>query len=179
MSIEERMEKAIEATRREWAKIRTGVATPALLDGVSIEYFGAQTPISHVASIKAPEPRTLAIAPWEKDMLGEIEKAILASNLGLNPSNDGSIIRLVLPVLTQERRVELSKKVRKVSEEGKIAVRNIRRDENDKFKKEAKELGISEDEIKGELEEIQKITDGFVKNIDDLSAAKEADIMTV
>jgi ribosome recycling factor len=179
MSIEERMEKAIEATRREWAKIRTGVATPALLDGVSIEYFGAQTPISHVASIKAPEPRTLAIAPWEKDMLGEIEKAILASNLGLNPSNDGSIIRLVLPVLTQERRVELSKKVRKVSEEGKIAVRNIRRDENDKFKKEAKELGISEDEIKGELEEIQKITYGFVKNIDDLSAAKEADIMTV
>lgn len=179
MEIKDRMEKAVESCRREWAKVRTGNATPAILEGVMVDYYGAPTPISHVANVSIPEARVIAISPWEKEMFGPIEKAIFESNLGLTPMNDGSFIRLNLPILTQERRKELAKQARSIGEDGKVAIRNIRRDENDKLKKEGKEAGLSEDLIKDELDEIQSITDSFVKRIDELTAEKEADILKV
>lgn len=179
MSIESRMEKAIEATKREWAKVRTGVATPAILDSINVDYYGTPTPINHLAKITVPEARVLMISPWERPMLSEIEKAILASNIGLNPTNDGDFIRISMPVLTADRRKELAKTVRAVAEDGKVAIRNIRRDENDAYKKEAKEAAISEDEIKKELVEIQKITDSYSAQIDVLCKAKEEDVLKV
>ncbi|MGL1901788.1 MAG: ribosome recycling factor [Fibrobacterales bacterium] len=179
MSIEERMDKAIEAVSREWAKIRTGIATPSLLDEVTVDYFGAPTPISHVSSISVPEPRLLQITPWEKGMLDVVEKAIHMANMGLTPVNDGTVIRISIPPLTTERRQEFAKKVRKLAEDARIAVRNIRRDENDKTKKEYKAEGMSEDDLKGALDEIQSITDGFIKRIDVLCSAKEEDILKV
>lgn len=179
MSINERMNKAIESCQREWSKVRTGNATPAILDGVNVDYYGAPTPISHVANVSIPEARVIAISPWEKEMFGPIEKAIFESNLGLTPMSDGSFIRLNLPILTSERRQELAKQARSIGEDGKVAIRNIRRDENDKLKKEGKEAGLSEDLIKDELEEIQSITDGFVKKIDELLTVKESEILKV
>ncbi len=179
MDIKERMEKTVEAAAKEWSRVRTGVANPSLLEDVMIDYYGTPTPVTHIASVSSPEPRVLAISPWEKGMLAEVEKAIFSSNLGLTPTNDGAIIRLTFPILTQERRQELAKQVRKIGEEAKIALRNIRRDENDKIKKEGKEQGLSEDLIKGEIEEIQKITDVYAKKIDELASEKEASILKV
>jgi ribosome recycling factor len=179
MAIEERMEKAIESCRREWSKIRTGMATPSLLDNVMVDYYGTPTPITHVANVAVPEARVIAISPWEKEMFGPIEKAIFESNLGLTPQSDGSFIRLNLPILTGERRIELAKQARKVGEEAKIAIRNIRRDENDTLKKDGKEVGMSEDVIKDELEEIQTTTNSFIKRVDELYSEKEADILKV
>ena len=179
MSVAERMEKAIEATKRDWAKIRTGIATPAVLDEVMIDYYGAPTPIQHVANITVPEPRVLMIVPWEKPMLEAIEKAILMANLGFNPQNDGENIRITMPALTSERRAELAKQVRKISEDGKVAIRNIRRDENEKLKKEAKEVNMSEDDLKDELADIQKDTDSFIAKLDKLCEEKEADVLKV
>ncbi len=179
MSIEERMDKAIESISREWAKIRTGIATPSLLDDVTVDYFGAPTPISHVSSISIPEPRMLMIAPWEKKMLEDVERAIHKSNLGLTPVNDGIAIRISIPPLTTERRQEFAKKVRKHAEDGRIAIRNIRRDENDTTKKEFKAEGMSEDLLKDALEDIQKTTDAFIKRVDELAVAKEAEILKV
>ncbi|MBO7501338.1 MAG: ribosome recycling factor [Fibrobacterales bacterium] len=178
-SVEERMEKAVENCQREWAKIRTGLATPNILDGINVDYYGTPTPILHLASVKATEPRVLSIIPWEKPMLGPIEKAIFASNLGLTPTNDGSCIRLTFPMLTGERREELTKVVRKVAEEGRVAVRNVRRDENESLKKQSKEEDWPEDMLKGETDKVQKITDRFIAKIDELCAAKEADILKV
>jgi ribosome recycling factor len=177
-SVNERMEKAIESSRREWAKVRTGAASPAILDNVMVDYYGTPTHVSHVANITVPEPRTLVIAPWEKPMVPIIEKAILASNLGLTPVNDGASLRLNMPILTQERRQDLAKVVRKIAEEGRVALRNIRRDENDALKKMSKDE-LSEDELKKKLDEVQKITDSYVAKIDKLCAEKEADILKV
>ena len=178
-SVEERMEKAVENCQREWAKIRTGLATPNILDGINVDYYGTPTPILHLASVKATEPRVLSIIPWEKPMLGPIEKAIFASNLGLTPTNDGSCIRLTFPMLTGERREELTKIVRKVAEEGRVAVRNVRRDENDSLKRQAKDEDWPEDMLKGETDKVQKLTDRYIAKIDELCAAKEADVLKV
>ncbi len=179
MTVQERMEKAVENCAREWAKIRTGMANPAILEGINIDYYGTPTPISHVAAIKAPEPRTLAIAPWEKNMLGIIEKAILAANIGLTPNNDGSMIRINFPILTKDRREELTKVARKIAEDGKVAIRNIRRDENEKLKKSAKDESWPEDDLKMEMDDVQESTDRFIALLDKLVADKEADLMKV
>ncbi len=176
MEIKERMEKTVEAAVKDWAKVRTGIASPSILDSVMVDYYGSMTPVTHLANVSSPEARVLAIAPWEKNMLQDIEKAIFSSNLGLTPTNDGSMIRLTFPILTKERRTDLSKQVRKIGEESKVAIRNIRRDINDKIKKED---GISEDVIKDSLSETQGITDGFIKRIDELCAEKEVSIMKV
>jgi ribosome recycling factor len=177
--LSERMEKSVESAKREWSRIRTGAANPSILDGVYVDYYGTPTPIGHISSITIPEPRTLSVSPWEKNMMGAVEKAILASNLGLTPNNDGSSIRLVFPIVTQERRKELVKTVKKIAEDTKVAIRNTRRDENDRLKRQAKEDGISEDQIKGDLDQIQKVTDAFIKKVDELALEKEADLMKV
>jgi ribosome recycling factor len=178
-AVQARMEKTVESLKKDLAKIRTGVASPAMLDGVYVDYYGTPTPISHVGSISVPEPRVLAIQPFEKNMLEAIEKAILMSDLGLNPSNDGAIIRLSLPILTTERRKELAKKVRGVGEDAKVGVRNIRRDENDSIKKQGKEESLSEDDIKGQMSEVQDITDSYIKKLEEIVADKEKDILEV
>lgn len=178
-SLEARMQKSVEALRKDLTKIRTGVASPAMLDNIFVDYYGTRTPVPQVAAITIPEPRTLAIKPWEKGMMQAIEKAIQASELGINPVNDGTFIRLNLPVLTEDRRKDLAKLARKAGEETKVAVRNIRRDENEAIKKAAKDAGLSEDSLKGELDKIQKITDKYIAVIDQVIAEKEKDIMTV
>ena len=172
----EKMEKAIEATEREFSKIRAGQASPAILNDVRIDYYGTPTPISQVAKVSVPEPRMLLVSPWEKTMVDPIEKAILAANIGLTPMKDGNCIRVSLPILTTERRQELAKIARKHDEEGRVAIRNIRRDANDSLKKN-KEL--PEDEVKKQQDEIQKATDKAIAKIDSLLAEKEADILKV
>ncbi len=178
-SLESRMQKSVDALRKDLTKLRTGLASPAMLDNVFVDYYGTRTPIPQVGAVSVPEPRTLAIKPWDKGMMQAIEKAIQTSDLGINPVNDGTYIRLVLPVLTGERRKELAKTARKIGEEAKVAVRNIRRDENEHLKKAAKDSGASEDELKGELDKVQKITDKFTAIIDEVVSDKEKDIMTV
>ena len=165
------MEKAIEATEREFSKIRAGQASPAILNDVRIDYYGTPTP-----KVSVPEPRMLLVSPWEKTMVDPIEKAILAANIGLTPMKDGNCIRVSLPILTTERRQELAKIARKHAEEGRVAIRNIRRDANDALKKN-KEL--PEDEVKKQQDEIQKATDKAIAQIDSLLAEKEADILKV
>jgi ribosome recycling factor len=178
-SHEDKMKKALDVMRKEYASLRAGRATPALLDKVTVDYYGTPTPISQVANISAPEPRLLTIQPWEKNMLGTIEKAILKSDLGLTPNNDGSVIRLSIPQLTKERRTELVKVVHKKAEEGRVAVRNLRRDGNEAVKKLEKDHAISEDEAKKGQEDIQKLTDKYIKEIDHVMAVKEKEIMEV
>ena len=172
----DKMSKAIEATEREFSKIRAGQASPAILNDVRIDYYGTPTPISQVAKVSVPEPRMLLLSPWEKTMVDPIEKAILAANIGLTPMKDGNCIRVNLPILTTERRQELAKIARKHAEEGRVAIRNIRRDANDALKKN-KEL--PEDEVKKQQDEIQKATDKAIAQIDSLLAEKEADILKV
>ena len=172
----DKMNKAIEATEREFSKIRAGQASPAILNDVRIDYYGTPTPISQVAKVSVPEPRMLLVSPWEKTMVDPIEKAILAANIGLTPMKDGNCIRVSLPILTTERRQELAKIARKHAEEGRVAIRNIRRDANDALKKN-KEL--SEDDVKKQQDEIQKATDKAIAQIDSLLAEKEADILKV
>ena len=176
---EEKMKKAIEVLRREYGALRAGRATTGLLDKVVVEYYGAQSPINQVANVAVPEPRTIVIQPWDKKMLPVIEKAILKSDLGLTPNNDGSIIRLVLPQLTQQRRQELVKVVHKEAEESRVAIRNLRRDANDSLKKIEKEKAASEDEVKKAQEDMQKLTDKYIKEIDQIMAAKEKEVMEV
>jgi ribosome recycling factor len=178
-SLEARMQKSVDALRKDLTKIRTGLASPAMLDNVFVDYYGTRTPIPQVAALSVPEPRTIAIKPWEKGMMQAIEKAIQASDLGINPVNDGTYIRLMLPILTEDRRKDLAKLARKIGEETKVAVRNIRRDENDTLKKDAKDAGLSEDDLKDELERVQKITDKYTTVVDQVIAEKEKDIMTV
>jgi ribosome recycling factor len=178
-SLDARMQKSVEALRKDLTKIRTGIASPAMLDNVFVDYYGTRTPIPQVGAVSVPEPRILAIKPWEKGMMQAIEKAIQTSDLGINPVNDGVYIRLALPVLTEDRRKDLAKTARKVGEETKVAIRNIRRDENDALKKTAKDAGLSEDGLKDELEIVQKVTDKYVAVIDQVIAEKEKDIMTV
>lgn len=178
-SHEDKMKKALEVMRKEYASLRAGRATPALLDKVTVDYYGTPTPINQVANIAVPEPRMLTIQPWEKPMLATIEKAILKSDLGLTPNNDGSVIRLSIPQLTQQRRQELVKVVHKKAEECRVAVRNLRRDGNEAVKKLEKDHAVSEDEAKKGQEDIQKLTDKYIKEIDTVMAAKEKEIMEV
>lgn len=175
---EERMEKAIGSLKRDLATLRAGRATPSLLDRVQVEYYGAMTPVNQLANINTPDSRTLIIQPWDKSSLAAIEKAIMKSDLGLTPSNDGSIIRLGIPALTEERRAELVKSTKKYGEESKVAIRNIRRDANDEIKKLEK-TDISEDESRRHQEDIQKLTDRFIAEVDKVLVSKEKEIMEV
>lgn len=172
------MEKAIAHADSELNKIRAGKANPSMLDDITVDYYGTATPLSQIGSVNTPDARTVVVQPWEKNMLGAIEKAIKESNLGLNPQNDGVIIRINVPPLTEERRRDLVKKAKGEAETGKIAVRNIRKDANEKIKK-LKTEGVSEDEIKVGEAEVQKLTDAYIIKVDQLSEAKEKDIMTV
>ena len=174
-----RMDVTIENFRQEIAKIRTGKATTALLDGVKVDYYGNMTPLSQVGNLSVLDPHTLSITPWDKGMVGPIEKAILTADLGLNPANDGTNIRIPIPPLNEERRRELVKLVKKFGEDSKVAVRNVRRDANDQLKKEEKDKKISEDELKRFEDEVQKITDEHTKKIDEMIAHKEKEIMAV
>ena len=176
---EQRMDKSIESLKHEFASIRTGRASVALLDKIMVDYYGSPTPINQVANISVPEPRMILVAPWDKSMIGAIEKAILQSDLGLNPGNDGTAIRLTIPQLTEERRKEIVKIVHKKAEDAKVAVRNIRRDANDVLKKEEKAKTITEEDVKDGLDQIQKLTDKKIKQIDDLKAVKEKDVLEV
>lgn len=178
-SHEERMEKSLEALKREYASLRAGRATPALLDKVMVDYYGASVPISQVANISVPEPRMIMIQPWEKTMLHEIEKSIMKSDLGLNPNSDGTAIRLSIPQLTQDRRADLVKTVNKKAEEAKISVRNIRRDANDAVKKLEKSKEVTEDEAKKAQEDMQKLVDVYIKHISEAQAIKEKEVMEV
>jgi ribosome recycling factor len=164
-SAEERMEKAIGALRRELASLRAGRASANLLDRVQVEYYGALTPVNQLANISVPDARTLLIQPWDKSAMGEIERGIMKSDLGLTPSNDGTVIRITIPALTTERRAELVKMTKKFGEEAKVAIRNIRRDANEDIKKLEKGT-ISEDESRGHQEDIQKLTDKFTAEVD-------------
>jgi len=172
------MDKAVDFTDSEITKIRAGKAMPSMLDGINVDYYGNPTPLNQVGSINTPDARTLVIQPWEKSLLTPIEKAIHEANIGLNPQNDGQVIRLNVPPLTEERRKDLVKKVKEEAERGRIAVRNIRKDANEKIKK-LKSEGISEDEIKVGEGEVQKLTDSYIVKVDKLAEAKEKDIMTV
>lgn len=174
----ERMEKAISSLKKELASLRAGRATPALLDRVQAEYYGSMTPISQLANINTPDSRTILIQPWDKSSMGAIEKAILKSELGLTPSNDGTAIRLSIPPLTEERRGELVKMTKKYGEEAKVAIRNIRRDANDDIKKLEKS-SISEDESRRHQDDIQKSTDKYIAEIDKVLVSKEKEIMEV
>lgn len=175
---EEKMQKAVDFLESEFATIRAGRANPHVLDKIRVDYYGTATPLQQVGNVTVPEPRMIQIAPWEKGLLKEIEKAILSSDVGITPTNDGNVIRLVFPELTEERRKELVKDVKKKGEENKVAVRNIRRDGNDAMKKLAKE-DVSEDEIKKLEDELQKMTDKFVKVIEKAVEDKSKEIMTV
>ncbi len=174
----ESMEKTIKHTSQELTKIRAGKAMPNMLDGLMIEYYGSPTPINQVASVTTPDARTLAIKPFEKKMITEIEKAIRNSDLGMNPQNDGETVRLNIPPLTQERRKELVKRVKNEIESGKVSIRNIRKDTNEGLRKLLKE-GASEDDIKRAEEKVQQLTDQFIGKVDTLFSAKETEIMTV
>lgn len=175
----EKMDNAIGGLTRNLASIRAGRANASLLDRLTVDYYGAPTPINQMAGISIPEARLLAIQPYDKTILGEIEKAILKSDIGITPSNDGTIIRLAIPALTEERRKEIVKTVKKEAEESKVVIRNIRRDANEEFKKLEKNSEITEDELHRNGEEIQKLTDSYIKQIDEIAKNKEDEIMEV
>lgn len=177
-TFEEKMQKTVDFLGEDFMTIRAGRANPHVLDKIKVDYYGTPTPLQQVGNITVPEPRMIQIAPWEKSLIKEIEKEILCSDVGITPSNDGSVIRLVFPELTEERRKDLVKEVKKKGEESKVAVRNSRRDGNDSFKKLAKE-DVSEDEIKMLEEQLQKVTDKFIKEIDGMVEEKSKEIMTV
>lgn len=177
--IKERMDKTIEATQRSFNTIRTGRASTSLLDRVMVEYYGSETPLNTLANLSTPDATTIMIQPYDKGSMGQIEKAISLSDIGLTPNNDGNLIRLNIPPLTKERRKELVKTASKLAEEGKVGIRNIRRDAIDEVRKQEKNSDISEDESRDLQDEIQKVTDDYNKKVDDLLAIKEKDIMTV
>ncbi len=176
---QERMDKAIAALKREFASLRAGRATPALLDRIAVDYYGVSTPINQLANISVPEPRLLLIQPWDKKAVSEIERAIMKSDLGLTPTSDGSVIRLAIPQLTEERRKELVKMSKKKAEEGRVAIRNVRRDANEELKKAEKNGDITEDELRKTQEDIQKLTDKYIEEIEKVLEVKEAEIMEV
>ncbi len=176
---EEKMSKSVDALKREFDTVRAGRANPAVLDRISIEYFGTQTPLNQVGSISSPDPRSLVISPWDTSVLKDIEKAIMASDLGINPQNDGKIIRLAFPPLTEERRKEMVKLVHKYAEEGKVAVRNVRRDTIDKYKDMKKKSEITEDDLKSGEKDVQNVTDKYVKEIETLTSKKEKELLEV
>ncbi|REJ29169.1 ribosome recycling factor [Caldibacillus debilis] len=175
----EKMSKAVQVFTKELATIRAGRANSALLDKVTVDYYGVPTPINQLASISVPEPRLLVVQPYDKSVVSDMEKAILKSDLGVTPTSDGSVIRIVIPPLTEERRRELVKIVKKESEEAKVAIRNIRRDANDELKKLEKQGEITEDELHGFIDEIQELTDEYIKKIDNLTKEKEKEIIEV
>lgn len=176
---QDRMNKALESLQNDYKRLRTGRASVALVDGIKVEYYGTPTPISQLATLTVPEPRTIMIQPWDTTVIGEVEKAILKSELGLTPNSDGKVIRINIPVLTADRRRELVKVVKKMGEESKVAIRNIRRDVNEMIKDLKKDKTISEDDQFRAQEETQKITDDFIKKIDALYSAKEKEILEI
>lgn len=177
--IESRMKKTISVLKEDLTRIRTGRANASLLDHLRVPYYGSDMPINQVANLSVPEPRSIVIAPWEKTMLGPIEKAILASDIGITPSNDGVIIRLTLPELTEERRKEFVKQVKQIGEKARVAVRNIRRDANEEVRKQVKDEALPEDESKRRQEQIQQLTDQYIAEIEHVLERKEQDILTV
>jgi ribosome recycling factor len=174
-----RMETVIEDVRRKLATVRTGRAAVSLLDTVMVEYYGTPTPLNQMASVHVPEPQMLTVQPWDQTQLGAIEKAIRASDLGLNPSNDGKLVRIPIPALTEERRKQLAKQVHEIAEEHRTAVRNIRRDANDRLKKMLKDKTISEDSERAGLDDVQKLTNTYIGKIDELAKTKEQEILSV
>lgn len=176
---EERMKKSVETIRHEVATLRTSKATTSLLDGIRVEYYGSPVPLQQVASVSIPEPRMIVIQPWERAVLPEIVKAIQRSDLGLNPADDGSVVRLTLPPLTEERRKDLVKVLGKIVEDGRVRVRTVRRESNDELKKLERDHKISEDDAKKAQAEIQKVTDRHIANLDDLFGKKQAEVMEV
>ena len=178
-NLEERSKKTISVLKEDLNTVRAGRANPALLDKVSVQYYGSPTPLKNLSNISTPDPRTLLITPFDPKSIGEIEKAINMANIGINPSNDGKCIRLVIPPVTEDRRKELTKTVKKMGEDSKVAVRNLRRDANDHLKKMEKNHEITEDESKKALDDVQKATDKVIKEIDEIVAAKEKEILEV
>ena len=176
---DDRMAKTVEATREELSRIRTGKASPSLLDPVRVHAYGSNMPLNQVATVSTPDPRLITIQPWDKNLINEIEKAILTANLGFNPANDGNLIRVPIPALNEERRQEYVKICRKIAEDGKIAIRNIRRDANDHLKKLEKDHEISEDQSHTFIDDVQKITDKYSHGIDDILKMKENELMEV
>src|SRR5919199_2745181 len=174
-----RMEAAVEDAKRKLGTVRTGRAAVSLLDNVMVEYYGTMTPLNQMASVHVPEPQMLTVQPWDQTQLGAIEKAIRAADLGLNPSNDGKLVRIPIPPLTEERRKQLAKQVHDVAEDHRTAIRNVRRDGNDRLKKMLKDKLISEDAERDALDEIQKLTNNYITKIDELSKSKEQEIMSV
>lgn len=176
---EDKMKKAVEFTRQELSKLRTGKASIALLDDIRIDYYGQKLPIAQTATVSTPDAHLITVQPWDKTLIHEIEKAILAANVGLTPASDGTVIRLPVPALTEERRKELVKVAKKFGEDGRISIRNLRRDSNEHLKKAEKEEHVSEDERKHGEVEVQKLTDKYIKQIDEILVAKEKEIMEV
>jgi len=177
--IEKKMIQRIESLRKDFTQIRTGRASSALLDGIKVDYYGTPTLINQMASVSTPEARTLIIQPWDISVLGQIEKAILKSDIGIHPTNDGKVIRLNIPMLTEERRKQLAKTIRNISEDAKVSIRNIRREANDKLKEMEKSKEITEDEHRNALKDIQKITDHYIEKVGESAVAKEKEIMEV
>jgi len=177
--VEQRMVGAVEAYQSELAKLRTGRASLALIDGITVDYYGSQTPLNQVAALSVPDPTTIAIAPWEPSVLAEVEKSILRSNLGLTPNNDGKVVRLNIPALTEERRKELAKVASTVAETGRNEIRQIRRDGNDKIKKLEKDKEISEDQMHDGQDQVQKLTDAYIDKINTILKKKEEEVMEV
>ncbi len=177
--IESRMKKTISVLKNELSRIRTGRANASLLDHVRVSYYGSDVPINQVANLSVPEARTIVIAPWEKTMLKEVEKAIQTSDLGLTPGNDGEVIRLTLPELTEDRRKEFVRQVKQIGEKARVALRNVRRDANDNVKKQVKDDSLSEDESKRQQEKIQHVTDQYIAEVEQVLEHKERDILTV
>ena len=175
----QRMEHALEALRREFASVRTGKASPALLDTVRVEAYGSRVPLNQVGTVSAPEPRMLTVQAWDRSLMKEIEKAIRESDLGLNPSNDGQIIRVPIPALTEERRREYVRMLHKLAEEQRVAVRQARKEANDELKHRQKDEGLSEDDVRREQGEVQKLTDQYIARIDEMMKHKEAEVMEV
>ncbi len=176
---ERRMQKSVESVTQELGSIRSGKATPQLLDSVKVDAYGQKTPLNQVASISVPDPKSLVVQPWDKSIVGDVVKAIQVAELGFNPMAEGNVIRVPIPPLSEERRLELVKISKKVAEDGKVAVRNVRRDANEKLKKAEKDKDISEDELHKGTDNIQKLTDKFIQAIDVLTAAKEQELMSV
>ena len=177
--IEKKMRRALEILEQDFQKVRTGRANPAILDGINVDYYGTPTPLSQVGNITVPDPQMIVITPWEKNMLADIEKEILKSDLGMTPQNDGNIIRLPIPALTEERRKDMVKQIKKMGEDAKISIRNVRRDGNDKLKKMEKAKEISQDDLKLYTTKIQEVTDKFVGESDKVMATKETELMSV
>ena len=175
----QRMEAALEALRREFGAVRTGKASPALLDTVRVEAYGSRMPLNQVGTVSAPEPRLLTVQPWDRALMKDIEKAIREADLGLNPSNDGTIIRIPVPALTEERRKEYVRLLHKLAEEQRVAIRQARKDANDEIKHRQKDEGMSEDDVRREQAEVQKLTDQYIARVDEIMKHKEAEVMEV